>query len=353
MILKQLFDQDTWTYTYLLADPNTREAILIDPVLEQVERDTKLLSELGLTLLYTLDTHVHADHVTGSGQLRERLGSQSVVSAAAGVDCVDIAAQHGDQIRFGSYNLEVRSTPGHTSGCLSLVLEDGSRTLAFTGDALFIRGCGRTDFQEGDPKTLYQSVQEQIFSLPDHTVIYPGHDYRGHRSSTVGEERAFNPRLNDQIEEAQFVAIMDGLNLGYPKKIDVAVPANLACGSFQEAGSPEPLLATQASPIQELDALAAKDLSSYRIIDVRQPDEFFGELGSIEGAELVPLDTLDAAASSWASDDKLLVVCRSGGRAGQACDYLTQSGFNDVTNLVGGMMAWATRSETASVGGQR
>ncbi len=237
MLFKQLFDQDTWTYTYLLADAETREAIIIDSVIEQVDRDLKLIDELGLKLIYALDTHVHADHVTGAGTLRERTGAQSGVAAVAGVSCVDQNLEHGQKLSFGSYELEVRSTPGHTSGCLTFVVQANGQTMAFTGDALLIRGCGRTDFQQGDSATLRNSVYSEIFSLPNNTVVYPAHDYRGHTTSTVGEEKAHNPRLGNNISEEKFVKIMDELNLAYPKRIDEALPANLACGlKIMEAG---------------------------------------------------------------------------------------------------------------------
>ena len=189
MIFRQLFDKESSTYTYLVADRTTGQAIIIDPVLGNTERDLSLVRELDLDLQYTIDTHVHADHVTGSGFLRDRTGAQSVVGEHAGVACASRAVQHGDRLAFGSYEVQVRSTPGHTAGCITLVIESDGATMAFTGDALFIRGCGRTDFQQGDAKTLYNSVQEQIFSLPEQTKIYPGHDYRGHTVSTVGEEK--------------------------------------------------------------------------------------------------------------------------------------------------------------------
>ncbi|MFT7626357.1 MAG: sulfur dioxygenase [Myxococcota bacterium] len=231
MMFRQLIDSDTSTFTYLLADPETGDAVIIDPVLQQVDRDAGLIAELGLTLRYTLETHVHADHVTGSGGLRDRLGARTVVSKMAGADCADLHVVDGDSLRFGQYSVDVRSTPGHTSGCITYVVREGEQTLAFTGDALLIRGCGRTDFQQGDANTLFHSVHEQVFTLPDDTLVYPGHDYRGRTVSTVGEEKRFNPRLNLGISEDTFVHIMAGLNLAQPRYIDVAVPANLACGA--------------------------------------------------------------------------------------------------------------------------
>ena len=230
MIFRQLFDSDSSTYTYLLGDPVSGEAIIIDPVYEKVDRDAGLIEELGLTLKYTMETHVHADHVTGSGLLRERLGARSVVSEQAGADCADIHARDGDELTFGSHVVQVIATPGHTDGCLTYVVRDAGVLRAFTGDALFVRGCGRTDFQQGDARTLFRSVRGRLFELPDGTLVYPGHDYRGNTVTTIGEERRFNPRLNQSIGEDAFVSIMEQLRLGDPRLMDVAVPRNLACG---------------------------------------------------------------------------------------------------------------------------
>jgi len=238
MIFRQLVDKETSTYTYVLGDPSSGEAIIIDPVFENVERDILLLTELGLTLTHSLDTHVHADHVTGSGEMRRRLGAKTVMSCNAQVECADIDATHGQVILFGSLQIEVRLTPGHTSSCMSMVFHHNNETMVFTGDALLIRGCGRTDFQQGSAATLYQSVHQQIFTLPDATKIYPGHDYRGNLVSTVAEEKAHNPRLNLQIDEATFIGIMDNLNLAYPKKIKESLPANMACGELARESAP-------------------------------------------------------------------------------------------------------------------
>lgn len=231
MIFRQLFDQETWTYTYLLADGDSGEAVLVDPVLEKIDRDARLLADLGLALKYTLETHVHADHVTGSGALRERLGSRSVVSARGGARCADVQVDDGDRLRFGRHTVEVLATPGHTAGCVTYVVRDGDLVRAFTGDALLVRGCGRTDFQEGDARTLFRSVRGRIFGLPDDALVYPGHDYHGHTLSTVGEEKRLNPRLGLDVGEDAFVGLMDALDLAYPRRIDVAVPANKACGA--------------------------------------------------------------------------------------------------------------------------
>jgi glyoxylase-like metal-dependent hydrolase (beta-lactamase superfamily II) len=228
MIFRQLFDPETSTYSYLLADPSTREAVLIDPVLERFERDTGLVRELDLVLRFTLETHVHADHVTAAARLREALGCKVAVGAAAGVVGADVVLQDGSIVPFGREKLEVRATPGHTSGCVTYVHHEAG--MAFTGDALLVRGCGRTDFQEGDARVLFRSVRERIFSLPDATLLYPAHDYTGRTVTTVAEEKHFSPRLASSISEERFVALMASLKLAYPKRIDVAVPANLRCG---------------------------------------------------------------------------------------------------------------------------
>lgn len=233
MIFRQLFDPESSTYTYLLGDEKTRKAILIDPVRDQVERDAQLLAELDLELTFTLETHVHADHIAGSGVLRQRFGTKSVMSEDAGAACADIMVADGQRLELGAIQIEARKTPGHTNGCVSYVVtEVGSDAPAkvFTGDALLIRGCGRTDFQQGDPVTLYESVHQKLFSLPDETGVFPGHDYKGRTMSTIAEEKQHNPRLGGGKTKEEFVAIMNALKLPQPKKIAEAVPANLLCG---------------------------------------------------------------------------------------------------------------------------
>ena len=228
MIFRQLYDRGTCTFTYLLADPDTRDAVLIDGVAEHLERDVRLVRELDLTLRYAIDTHIHADHITSSGQLRQRLGCHVAVCAEADAPCADVPLHHGDTLTYGGLHLEVRATPGHTATCVTYVTGDRSR--AFTGDALMVRGCGRTDLQGGSSDQLYASVWEQILSLPDTTLLYPGHDYRGNTVTTVAEEKEHNPRLGGGRTRAEFAAIMAALDLSKPARIAVAVPANRRCG---------------------------------------------------------------------------------------------------------------------------
>jgi sulfur dioxygenase len=234
LLFRQLFEKDSSTYTYLLADIShpDRPALLIDPVDKTVNRDLSLIKDLELKLIYAVNTHVHADHVTGTGLIKSKVPSaKSVISKASGSKA-DLLIEPGDKIHFGNLFLEVRATPGHTLGCVTYVTGDGPDQLhpkmAFTGDALLIRGCGRTDFQGGSSEQLYKSVHSQIFTLPKETLIYPAHDYRGFTVSTVGEEMLYNPRLTK--DEETYKSIMQNLNLPYPKMIDIAVPSNMVCG---------------------------------------------------------------------------------------------------------------------------
>ncbi len=347
MLFRQLFDAESSTYTYLLADEASKEAVLIDPVLEQVDRDIGLLNDLQLKLVYALDTHVHADHVTGCGTLRARLGAQTVLSERAGTGYPDILVKQGDKLHFGRYWLEVRETPGHTNGCISYVTGDHKKV--FTGDALLIRGSGRTDFQQGDARTLYQSVHGQIFSLPPETEIYPGHDYKGRTVTTVEEEMRLNPRLGGGKTVEDFVAIMGALQLAYPKKIDIALPANLACGVPRGiSATVEPPQVRPWAPVEVttsgIPEVAPEWVAAYaglgRFIDVREPDEFIGELGHVPGSTLVPLKTLPAVAVDWDRQEPLVLICRSGGRSGKAALELQSMGFGAVVSMRGGMTAW-------------
>eukprot|EP00933_Yihiella_yeosuensis_P082818 TRINITY_DN96804_c0_g1_i1.p1 TRINITY_DN96804_c0_g1~~TRINITY_DN96804_c0_g1_i1.p1 ORF type:complete len:256 (+),score=44.92 TRINITY_DN96804_c0_g1_i1:124-891(+) len=229
LVVEQLFDTESSTYTYLIGCRSTSEALLLDPVLEQKDRDLALVDELGFNLKYVLNTHVHADHVTSGGVIRkERPQVQTIIAEVSGAKS-DLKIKHGDIITVGEIKLEVRATPGHTNGCTSYVLRPkGGPAMVFTGDALLIGGCGRTDFQQGDSEQLYESVHSQIFSLPEDTLVFTAHDYKGNKVSSVLQEKTYNPRLTKSKEE--FAKIMSELGLPNPKKIDVAVPSNMMCG---------------------------------------------------------------------------------------------------------------------------
>ena len=342
MIFRQLFDPQSSTYTYLVADAASREALLIDPVFEQARRDAALLEELGLKLKFTLETHVHADHITGASLLKQKLGSRIAISAASGAEGADRYLQPGDKVAFGPRHLEARATAGHTGGCMTYVLDD--RSMAFTGDTLFIRGCGRTDFQQGDARALYRSVREQIYSLPDRCLIYPGHDYRGLTVTSVGEEKLYNPRLAESIGENDFVGYMTHLGLPHPKQMDIAVPANLKCGRPDKTTTLDPdwapLTYTFGGIWEVQPHWLEEHLKDVQIVDVREPDEFDGPLGHVPGARLLPLGGLVASANQLSKDKPIVTVCRSGARSAQATVLLGKAGFDKVANLSGGMLRW-------------
>lgn len=230
MIFRQLFDADTYTYTYLIGCEFTHKAILIDTVASEVESYLSLLDELDLTLIYTLETHVHADHITGASLLREKLGSKSIVHRDGGAMCADLLVTDGVSLEVGEIEIKVLHTPGHTSGCVSYLIDDR----LFSGDSLFINGCGRTDFQQGSAETMYHSITEKLFTLPPDTLVYPGHDYHGLTVSTIKQEMALNERLGNGKTKAEFIEIMANLNLPYPKYLDQALPANQACGKTED-----------------------------------------------------------------------------------------------------------------------
>jgi glyoxylase-like metal-dependent hydrolase (beta-lactamase superfamily II)/rhodanese-related sulfurtransferase len=342
MVFRQLFDPQSSTYTYLLADPGSREAVLIDPVFEQARRDAALIEELGLKLRWTLETHVHADHVTGAWLLKEKLGSRIALSARSGAQGADRYLQDEERVQFGKRHVQARATPGHTSGCMTYVLDDQS--MAFTGDALLIRGCGRTDFQQGDPLTLFRSVRGRIFSLPDTCTLFPGHDYRGLTATSVGEEKLYNPRLAEGILEQDFVGYMKHLGLPHPKQMDVAVPANLRCGKPEKTTTQNPdwapLTYTFAGIWEVQPNWLEENLRAVQVVDVREPDEFNGPLGHVPGARLVPLGSLSAKASGFDKALPIVTVCRSGARSAQASVMLGKAGFDKVANLSGGMLRW-------------
>ena len=367
LVFRQLFDAASSTYTYVLGDAGAGEALLIDPVFEHQHRDAALLRELGLRLLATLDTHVHADHITGAWLLQQRCGSRILLSADTGAAGADRLLRHGERIAFGRRFLQARATPGHTAGCMSYVLDDQS--MAFTGDALLIRGCGRTDFQQGSAVRLYQSVHAQLLSLPPACLLYPGHDYRGLTVTSVAEERRYNPRLGGDIGVEDFAGYMNHLGLPHPRLIDQAVPANLRCGrpEGQAVAPPEPDWAPltynfsgvwEIQPAALEECLAGGHAADIQLLDVREPAEFTDALGHIRGARLLPLSQLGARlagslAANPAEIDRtrpVVAVCRSGARSAQATVLLRQAGFTQLANLAGGMLRWRTESRPVEGG---
>jgi sulfur dioxygenase len=354
MFFKQLFDPASSTYTYLIADDTTHEAVLIDPVIEQLERDMKVLHENGLVLCYTLETHVHADHVTGAMAVKQAslastgaaasAGTQTAVSRDCNAQGYDRYLTDGDVILFGHEEILVIATPGHTAGSVSFLWRDR----VFTGDTLLIGGCGRTDFQSGSAQALYRSITQKLFTLDDQVLVYPGHDYKGRRVSSIGEERQFNARVAGK-SEAAFVDTMDHLNLPAPKRIHEAVPANLAGGATL---SPEQAVALNASrstsgstrsvSAQQFAAtwMAAERPQETRLIDVRTPAEF--TTLHIPGAENMPLDRLNPAAllAQGGKDQTIYCICQTGTRSQMAAERLRAVGVRQVVHVDGGTNAW-------------
>ncbi len=343
MIFRQLFAAASGPYSDLFADEQRREAVLIDPVFEQHARDAALLRELGLALKLTLETHCHADHVTGAWLMKVAVGSQIGLSPVYRAENVDLPLVDGTEVRFGAQALEVRATPGHTDGCVSLVTPD--RRLAFTGDALLIRSVGRTDFQQGDASRLFRSIRDQLFTLPDSCAVYPAHDYLGRTSSTIGEERQFNPRIGGGAREEDFVGYMRNLALPHPKQMALAIPANLRSGRPEDDQVPlaptwGPVVTTYAGLQEIAPEWVADHRSEVHVLDVRAVAEFDGELGHIAGAQLVPLDELRARVAEVPIDRPVIVVCQTGRRSAMGAVILEKAGLARVASLAGGMVRW-------------
>ena len=329
MIFRQLFDKESSTYTYLIGDETTREAVLVDSVLPQHERDLKVLSELGLTLVHALETHVHADHVTGAARLRDLTGCTGVVPEHANVGCADRFVGDGDTLQIGAVTITAIATPGHTDSHVAYRI---GTDRVLSGDALFIRGCGRTDFQNGDAGRLYDSVTRRLFTLPDDTLVYPGHDYRGLTVTTIGEEKRCNPRFAGRTRE-EFSDFMAKLNLPMPQKIMEALPANEQCGRIAR---PAPSPAESKNALTPAQLAAAVGRSGTLVVDIREAAEF--ARAHIAGARSEPLSQFDAA--RLPRDQSLIVVCQIGLRAPDAAAELSAAGCANACYLEGGMMAW-------------
>ena len=319
----QLFDAPSGTYTYILMHPETREAIIIDPVEEQIDRDLEVLKAYNLTLRFAVETHAHADHITSAAKLVEFTGAKTAAPADCGITTASIQLKHGDTLTCGTETLKALHTPGHTGGSMCFVW--GGHV--FTGDTLLINGCGRTDFQSGSAQALYQSIQQHLFTLPDETTVWPGHDYQGRTHTTIGFEKQNNQRLAGKTE-AEFVAIMDGLNLPRPKRIDEAVPANLTSGVRHDAGEHQALSAPNAAEGYAGDvsgalAWAWVQAGDAVLVDVRSDAEREW-VGYVPGAVpvafkqwpgMVENPALDAQLKDAAGDKKLVLLCRSGVRS--------------------------------------
>ena len=343
LLLRQCFDADTGTYTYLLADPASGEGVLIDPVFSQHGRDLALIRELGIALVATLDTHVHADHVSGAWLLHRATGCAIGLAERAGAENVSLPLVEGDRVRFGGRHLAVLATPGHTDGCLTFVLDDQSA--AFTGDALLIRGCGRCDFQQGNARTLYRSITSRIFPLPEACLLYPGHDYSGRTVSSVAEEKAFNARLGGSANERDFVGYLENMKLPHPGRIAEALPANLRCGRPLQESDPA---ADSWAPVQrsyaglpELEpAWVAVHRHALTLVDVRGAEEFDGPDGHLAGSLLIPLPELQERLAEIPLERPVVLLCHSGSRSALATQLLLKAGRDKVANLRGGLRAW-------------
>lgn len=345
MIFRQLFDGQSSTFSYLIGDERTRQAVLIDSVFEQHWRDLALVRELELTLSHTLETHVHADHVTGAWLMKDALDSRIAMSSESGARCAEHVLRDGDVLEVGDLRIEVRATPGHTAGCLSYVLHE--QRMVFTGDALLIRGAGRTDFQEGDPRRLYASVRERLFSLPGDFIVYPAHDYSGRTASSVDEERRYNPRLGDGVRLEDFVGYMEHLGLPHPKKLAEAVPANLACGRPEHPAlgpqSPDwgPVVRTFAGVWQVEPEFVHAKRDALTVIDVREPEEVKASpMGSVPGSRVMPLRTLRDHLDDVPRDRPVVFVCPAGARSAIAATILEGAGVERVANMRGGLLEW-------------
>jgi len=324
--------------TYFLGCESARRAALIDPLRERVDRYLAFLAYHGCRLELVIDTHTHADHRTGAWELRDLTGARTVMHQRAPAPNIDVHVGDGDRLSLGSVELRVLATPGHSPDGISIYVGDR----VFTGDSLLIHGTGRTDFPGGDPGTGYDSIQEKLFRLPDATLVFPGHDYRGHTQSTIGAEKQTNPRLAGRTRE-DYVRLMNSLGLPLPEKIQEALQANQSSIDDDSVRFPPLSQLSQVAQLtpREIHVQIASP-SPPLLIDVRQADEYSGELGHVPGSRLIPLRDLARRAEEIADHKTkdVVCVCRAGVRSATAAAVLTGLGFEHVWNMKGGMLDW-------------
>jgi len=336
MLFRQLYDSVSSTYSYLIASRRGGEALIIDPVLERVDRYIQLLRELDLKLVKAVDTHIHADHVTGLGELRDRTQCITIMGEHSGVDVVSMRVADGDSVDIEGVSLGVIYTPGHTSDSCSFTMQDR----VFTGDTLLIRGTGRTDFQNGDARAQYESLFGRLLKLPDETLVYPAHDYKGDMVSTIAEERAFNPRLQVKSVD-EYVELMNNLKLPNPKMMDVAVPANLHIGLSQDD------IARHGWAVTAHDAVALIGNPEIAFVDLREERER-DKHGAIQGALHAPYPQLKQQLAAGgmlhefaaATGRRLVFYCAFGERSAMAVAAAQRAGFTSACHLHGGLDAW-------------
>ncbi|HEY5598099.1 MAG TPA: MBL fold metallo-hydrolase [Kiloniellales bacterium] len=336
MIFRQLFDATSSTYTYLIASRGGGEALIIDPVIERVDRYIQLLDELDLKLIKAIDTHVHADHITGLGALRDRTRCITVMGEQSGADVVSVRVTDGDRIEIEGVSLAALYTPGHTDDSYSFLMGDR----VFTGDTLLIRGTGRTDFQNGDARAEYHSIFDKLLKLPDETLVYPAHDYKGDTVSTIGEERAYNPRLQVRSVD-EYVELMNNLNLPNPKMMDVAVPANLHIGMPQDEIDAH----GWSISCDEANIVAGRD--EIVLIDLRDRSERQRH-GVIPGSVHAPYQDLAENVGpggllhelAEATRRRLVFYCAYGERSAMAVKAAQEAGIANACHLKGGIDAW-------------
>lgn len=341
MIFRQLFDATSSTYTYLLGDPEHGEALLIDPVFDQAGRELALVNELGLRLTLVVDTHAHADHVTAAWLLKQKTGCRIASAKLIGAEHVDLPLEDGQIFGVAGISLRAIATPGHTDGCMSYVLNDQS--MVFTGDSLLIRGCGRSDFQQGSAAKLYHSLTEKLFKLPDTCLIYPAHDYYGRTVSSIGEEKAFNVRVGDGANKTDFIEFMHAMRLPHPRLIDEAVPANLRSGCPLDGQLPAvpdwaDVRLTYGGVPEITAAWLQENLDRVTVLDVRLDEEVADTTSTDNWVNIhIPLDQLRERTAEVPSDKPVVTLCRSGRRSALAVSILQEQGFVQVASLSHGL----------------